>query len=142
MLEKYVPNQLFSEYKSHMFAFLWLFINNRSNNNSNTMPQVPYIWRVCCMYKNVIDLFSFHPWVSISVYNYKICSLCSGLYHCIRNMMEIIETVTSVPLYMRSSHPRARAHTHTRIDVALLTTFIKNNVHRSFSEFYLIKEQV
>lgn len=43
MLENYVPNQLFSEYKSHMFAFFGLFINNRNNSNSNTTAQFLHV---------------------------------------------------------------------------------------------------
>lgn len=36
MLEKYVPDQLVSEYKGHIFGFFWLYINNSSDNNNNT----------------------------------------------------------------------------------------------------------
>lgn len=37
MLEKYVPDQLVSEYKGHMFAFFWVSINNTNSNNNNVI---------------------------------------------------------------------------------------------------------
>lgn len=61
MLEKYMLDQMVSEYKGHMFAFFWLFINNSSNNNNNIVVLLPYIWRVCCTQNAFTDLISFHP---------------------------------------------------------------------------------
>lgn len=125
MLQKYVPDQLFSDYRRHMFAFFWLFINNSSNNTNHTIVLLACIWRVqCTSQKALPDLVPFIL---------SVASLSAVGRTCAQAFLILTETQRS----QKHNNTGSSVQTHTWPTDAASSLSLQRTMPCGFSEFCL-----